>query len=223
MTEAIENETLMTDDANPNNAEPTSAPADNATATGAVDDSQTPQTDAAAPATQPQEDAQDKAEEKAVDAPQGAPETYTFQAPEGTTLDEAVLESFSAVAKELDLPQDKAQMVLDKMAPVLATRQVEQLQAARETWAETSRADKEFGGEKLDENLAVAKKAMDAFATPELRTLLNESGLGNHPEVIRMFYRTGRAMSEDRFVTGQAAPARQKDARNLYAASNMNP
>ena len=48
MTEAIENETLMTDDANPNNAEPTSAPADNATATGAVDDSQTPQTDAAA-------------------------------------------------------------------------------------------------------------------------------------------------------------------------------
>ena len=219
MTEAIENETLMTDDANPNNVEPASAPADNATATGVVDDSQTPQTDAAAPATQPQDDAQDKA----VDKPQGAPETYTFQAPEGTTLDDAVLESFSAVAKELDLPQDKAQMVLDKMAPVLATRQVEQLQAARETWAETSRADKEFGGEKLDENLAVAKKAMDAFATSELRALLDESGLGNHPEVIRMFYRTGRAMSEDRFVTGQAAPARQKDARNLYAASNMNP
>ena len=110
------------------------------------------------------------------------------------------------------------------MAPVLAARQTEQIAKARNEWADTSRADKEFGGEKLAENLATAKKAMDAFATPELRTLLDESGLGNHPEVIRMFYRTGKAMSEDRFVTGQAAKGvPEKDPRSVYRASNMNP
>ena len=53
--------------------------------------------------------------------------------------------------------------------------------------------------------------------------VLEESGLGNHPEVIRVFYRAGKAISEDRFVAGQAGKTNQGDARRLYAASNMNP
>jgi hypothetical protein len=56
------------------------------------------------------------------------------------------------------------------------------------------------------------------FGTPELRTLLNESGLGNHPEVIRMMYRAGKAISEDRFVAPSAGgPTGSKDfAKSLY-------
>ncbi len=138
-------------------------------------------------------------------------------------FDDAVVGAFSEVAKELNLTQDNAQKVLDKMAPVIAARQVEQLQAASAGWADAAKADKEFGGDKLAENLGVAKKAMDAFATEELRALLNESGLGNHPEVIRMFYRAGKAISEDSFVSGQGGKSNQGDARRLYAASNMNP
>lgn len=155
--------------------------------------------------------------------PEGAPESYEFKAPEGTQFDDAVIGAFSEVAKELNLPQDQAQKVLDKMAPVIAARQAEQFQAARTEWAEAAKTDKEFGGEKLTENLGTAKKALDALATPELRTLLEESGLGNHPEVIRVFYRAGKAISEDRFVAGQAGNTNQGDARRLYAASNMNP
>ena len=155
--------------------------------------------------------------------PEGAPESYEFKAPEGTQFDDAVIGAFSEVAKELNLPQDQAQKVLDKMAPVIAARQAEQFQAARTEWAEAAKTDKEFGGEKLTENLGTAKKALDALATPELRTLLEESGLGNHPEVIRVFYRAGKAISEDRFVAGQAGRTNQGDARRLYAASNMNP
>ncbi|MFN3543729.1 MAG: hypothetical protein ACK4UX_02645 [Thiobacillus sp.] len=155
--------------------------------------------------------------------PEGAPESYEFKAPEGTQFDDAVIGAFSEVAKELNLPQDQAQKVLDKMAPVIAARQAEQFQAARTEWAEAAKTDKEFGGDKLAENLGTAKKALDALATPELRTLLEESGLGNHPEVIRVFYRAGKAISEDRFVGGQAGKTNQGDARRLYAASNMNP
>lgn len=155
--------------------------------------------------------------------PEGAPEKYEFKAPEGVTFDPAVIGAFSEVAKELNLPQDQAQKVLDKMAPVIAARQVEQLQAARIEWAEAAKVDKEFGGEKLAENLAVAKKALNAFGTPELRMLLEESGLGNHPEVIRVFYRAGKVISEDRFVAGSAGKSNPGDARRLYSASNMNP
>jgi hypothetical protein len=156
------------------------------------------------------------------DKPQGAPEAYEFKAPEGAQFDEAVIGAFSEVAKELDLPQDAAQKVLDKMAPVIQARQSEQLSAAREEWAAATRADKEIGGDKLAENLALAKKARDEFTTPEFRDLLNKSGLGNHPEVIRVFVKVGKATSEDGFVAGggKTAPA---DARRLYSASNMNP
>ena len=155
--------------------------------------------------------------------PEGAPEAYEFKTPEGVTFDESVIGSFSEVAKELNLPQDKAQLVLDKMAPVLAERQVAQFEAVKAQWAEASKTDKEFGGDKLSESLATAKKALDTFGTPELRTLLDESGFGNNPEVIRFMARAGKAISEDRFVGGRASPAQNSGAQSLYSASNMNP
>jgi len=189
-----------------------------------------PAPDAAQPGvpapTAPEPSAQQPAaqEKPTDDKPQGAPEAYSFAAPEGVTFDDAVIDAFSEVARDLNLPQDQAQKMLDKMAPVMAARQAEQIAAVRSQWEADARADKEFGGEKLDENLAVAKKAMDAFATPELKTLLNETGMGNHPEIIRAFYRAGKTISEDKFINGASGNApRQGDARRMYAASNMNP
>ena len=150
--------------------------------------------------------------------PQGAPEKYEFKLPEGIQLDANGTQAFSDVAKELNLTQDAAQKGLDKMGPVIAGRHAEVLTQARAQWVEGAKGDKEFGGEKLTENLAVAKKALDTFGTPELRTLLNESGLGNHPEIIRAFFRAGKAISEDKFVTaGSGSPKGAKDAANaLY-------
>ena len=140
--------------------------------------------------------------------PEGAPEKYEFKAPEGQSFDGDVLEAYSEVAKKLNLSQEAAQSVLDAMAPKMAERQMAQIEAVRNGWAESSKGDKEFGGEKLPQNLSVAKKALDQFGTAELRSLLNESGLGNHPEVIRFMYRAGKAISEDTVVTGAAAQAR---------------
>lgn len=154
--------------------------------------------------------------------PQGAPDKYEFKAPDGAAaFDDQVIEQFSVVARELNLPQDAAQKVLDKMGPAIQARQAETIQAARSMWAESAKSDKEFGGEKLTENLAVAKKALDTFGSPELRSLLNESGLGNHPEMIRVLYRAGKAISEDRFVGsgrgGKDTPRGQSDyAKVLY-------
>lgn len=153
--------------------------------------------------------------------PAGAPEQYEFQAPEGQQFDDKVIGAFSDVAKELNLPQESAQKVLDKVAPVIAARQAEQIAAARTSWESSSKTDQEFGGDKLTENLAVATKALDTFGTPALKALLTESGLGNHPEVIRLFYRAGKAISEDRFVGGgNSKPT--NDPRNFYPNSSMN-
>lgn len=221
-------ETLMTQPAAANEGQASSQPATGQPANDAGGDGQSQQPGQGQPPPAPDPA---KAGDGDKAKPQGAPEKYEFQAPEGATFDDGVLGAFSDVAKELDLPQDKAQRVIDKVLPAMQARQVEQagefyaeIGGPPDTWAASSTADKEFGGDKLAESLAVAKKARDAFGTPELTTLLNKTGLGNHPEIVRVFYRAGLAISEDRLVTGgQGGQAGTGDARRLYAASNMNP
>lgn len=154
----------------------------------------------------------------AANKPAGAPEKYEdFKAPEGATLDSKVMEQFATAARELNLPQDQAQKMIDHMAPIMAERQAEQLAQMRTEWAEQTRTDKEVGGDKLQENMVHAKKALDAFATPELKTLFDESGMGNHPEMVRFMVRAGKAISEDKIVLGGQQPGRPSSiAERMY-------
>ncbi len=137
------------------------------------------------------------------ETPEGAPEKYEFNskvADAPNELDPEVLTAFGDVAKELNLPQEAAQKVLDKVAPVIQARQAKVLEQTKVEWANQSKSDSEFGGESLNENLDVAKASLDTFGTDALKSLLTESGLGNHPEVIRFMYRAGKAISEDSYV-----------------------
>jgi len=207
-------ETLMTEATTTTDGATASEQATQQAATGADEGGQQQQSEGQG--TQGQQAEGTTTEGEKGKQPEGAPENYEFKAPEGMQFDDAVIGAFSEVAKDLNLPQDQAQKVLDKMAPVIAARQVEQLQAASTDWANAAKADKEFGGDNLAENLGVARKAMDSLATPELRALLEESGLGNHPEVIRVFYRAGKAISEDRFVGGRQSAASTDPAKRLF-------
>lgn len=156
------------------------------------------------------------AEAEGKDAAQVAAEYEPFQLPEGMVADEELLGEFQAVAKDLKLPQKDAQRFADIGARIV-TKQQEAAAKMQAQWIEASKTDKEFGGEALSENLGVAKRALEAFASPELRTMLNTSGLGNHPEVIRLFNRVGKAISEDgRVVTGSRANAPTDPARRLF-------
>lgn len=179
--------------------------------------------DAAAAATKTPTAEEAAAAAAAAEAAKGekvAPEKYDFKAPDGMTLDVEALGEFEGIAKELKLSQEDAQKVTDigaKLAQKWEAKQADAIQQAAAEWAATATADKEYGGDKLPESLAVAKKALDAFGTPELRSLLEGSRLGNHPEVIRFMVRAGKAISEDRMVTGGAGPtATQTTAKALY-------
>lgn len=160
------------------------------------------------------------------DKPTGAPEQYEdFTAPEGVKLDAEVAGEFKSLAKELNLPQDQAQKVADLGVKLAQKWQAQQAAVLAETaakWAQEAQTDAEFGGDKLPENLAVAKKALNDFGSEKLQTLLHESGLGNHPEVIRLLVNAGKAISEDRIVAGKSgtAPA-VSTAQRMFP--NMNP
>lgn len=135
------------------------------------------------------------------------PDKYELKLPDGLKIDAAVQTAFEAKAKELGLSQDKAQALYDIGAQAIQSNAKAQATQAADTqasWLEASRADKEFGGDALQANMAVAAKAM-GFATPELKTILNDTKLGNHPEVIRWMVRVGKAMSEDAHRQGREA------------------
>lgn len=152
-----------------------------------------------------------------------APEQYAdFTLPEGVTPDPVIREQFKQLAKELDLTQEQAQKLIDLDAQRV-TAQAEAAKTQSTTWFGQIQADKELGGEKLQENAAVAAGALDKFGTTELKTLLQETGLILHPEIVRMFYRAGKAISEDSFVGGSpgSSAAQPSTAQRMYP--NMNP
>lgn len=164
---------------------------------------------------------------KAADAPADkpapvVPEKYELKAPEGQTLNSDVMTKFEEAAREAGMSNEAAQKLVDKMAPQMQAAQQAQFDALRTQWQTESKSDKEFGGDKFDANMAVAKKALDAFGTPALTNLLNESGLGNHPEIIRAFFKAGQKISAGSFVpagnNGNAAPTDY--AKALYPTMN---
>lgn len=151
----------------------------------------------------------DKSEKKPDDKEQkqeGAPEKYEFKPAEGQELDTAALEQFEPIARELNLTNEQAQKMVDlygtKIMPMVQQQQAEAWQKTTEQWAADVKADKEIGGDKLIDNLSAAQRAMEQFGDPELKEYLDTTGLGNHPALVKAFIKVGKAMSEDKVVTG---------------------
>lgn len=132
----------------------------------------------------------------------GAPAEYEFKPSEGQTLDEGVLDAFKTAARELNLPNDGAQSILDHVLPKMAEAAKEKLEGMRAEWKELARNDKEFGGDAFKTNCAIANTAYDRFCSDEMKSLLIESGFADHPEFVRSFFRIGKAISEDTILTG---------------------
>lgn len=133
------------------------------------------------------------------------PEAYEFKFPDGVEIDPDTVGNLGELAKELGLTQEQAQKIADlgiKQSERWVEAQVKAMEAAEKEWIDALHGDKEFGGDKLNANVATAGKALDRFGTPELVAFLKESRLGNHPEVIRLMYRVGKAIADDSVVPG---------------------
>lgn len=137
-------------------------------------------------------------------------EYEAFVLPDGIEMDQAALERAVPVLKSMGLPQDKAQSLVDLYAselqagiaaaltPERMAEYEQQVVADRATrWAEDVKADKEIGGANLDQTHKLIEKGIRAFGTPELAKALNDTGLGNHPELVRLFRKIGMSTGED--------------------------
>jgi len=152
--------------------------------------------------------------------PEGAPESYAdFTLAEGVTLDNGAMEVASPLFKDLGLNQDQAQKAVDAFTQI---RQAEAKQVSDDfnkqcdDWEASSKADKEFGGDAFNANAASSARAMDTFGSPELRTLFNDTGIGNHPEVFKFFAKVGRTVAEDTPGSGNPPGGKKDRAESMY-------
>lgn len=135
--------------------------------------------------------------------------------PEGVPADAEGLAAFKALAAENGIAPDLAQKLVAFQAERTRAA-VEQHAATIQKWAGEAQADREFGGADFARNAGIARDALKAFATPALVAVLDQSGLGNHPELIRAFYRVGKAMAEDGRIVSAAGTSRRTSLDALY-------
>lgn len=139
---------------------------------------------------------------------------YDFTLPEGFTANEELAGELKALAKENGLSKDAAQKFAD-LGVKMQQQQAEAWQTQVDQWAEQVKADKEIGGEKFDENVALAKQALDKFGGQELKDLLKDTGFGNHPAIVKAFYNIGKSVSNDTLVVSNGTSKEAKSTADV--------
>lgn len=163
------------------------------------------------------------------------PETYELTAPKGFVINDDVKAEAEPVFKELGLSNEQANLLMPlagRFAERIATQQQDAFQAVASDWAREAQKDPEIGGSKWDETANYVAKALDNFGAPSVkdkdgnetnpfRKLLNDSKLGNHPEMIRMFRKVGERISEDSDFVRADAGAHVKPSREEVLYPSM--
>ncbi len=147
--------------------------------------------------------------EEEIDPFRGAPEEYNFDKVGEIEIDKEISTAFAEIASALDLSQEGASKILEKILPVMQERQTEYIRSLHADWVVDSKKDKEIGGLLLEDSVKTAKIALKKIGTPKLNELLEQSGLGNHPEIIRFLSRVGKQISEDSFVSNSGFSVNQ--------------
>lgn len=174
--------------------------------------------------TPPEGDGTGTQTETKADAPATLPEKYEFTLPEGVVLDEEAMKEFDPIARELGMDNSKAQKVVDiytKLKQAEATKHAADWSNTLKGWREQISNDEEIGGTTMPANIKAAQSVVARFGNDALRQYLNESGMGDHPEIVRLFVKVGKAMAPDTIHTGSGTETPSAE-RLLYPTMFKN-
>lgn len=152
-----------------------------------------------------EENATKKAEHDAAQESEGdtaiAPDSYDLTAPEGYAVDPEVEKEFRQFAADNKMSPEVVGKLKDFQIKMIE-KQTEQHAQTVTAWGNELKKDKEIGGQNLPVATANARAAMKEFFPPEAREILNKTGLGNHPAMVKGMARIGAAMGEGKTVGG---------------------
>lgn len=177
---------------------------------------QTSQTEAT---TETNESATEQTTETKEEAVQPEPLTAeSVKVPEGFEVDEASMTKFLDVMNNADMTaSERAQALVDLQAEVMnaASERGSQLwQQTQDQWRQE--AEKEFGNE-LQPMLGNIKQLIDDYGDDEFREVMDTTGAGNHPSMIRFLNKLAKERSaEGRPASGTPGSAGRTAAEILY-------
>jgi len=145
-------------------------------------------------------DAARKAASEPAKAQQAGP--LQLKVPEGA--DGFVVETVTSIATDLGLPADKAQAVFDRVHEAAVKRAESRDAELSETFSEQLYKDEQWGGEKFDDTVAKAERALKRF-WPESHAKLLDGPLGSHPAIRIAFAAIEEAVGPDRLFVGSPA------------------
>lgn len=153
---------------------------------------------------------------------------YTdFTVPEGITLIPEFVDEFKALAKESKLDQATAQKFMD-LGAKSQLKMVEGFHAMHEQrkadWLKAAEADEELAADMKLGDQSAALRAFNTIAgdVPGAKAMVDELGIGNHPEFIRIFFRLSQRMREGDFDTnGRTGGATKSKADIMYGGSGQ--
>lgn len=154
------------------------------------------------------------------------PEKYDLKLPEGALVDKSRVEEISNLAREKGLSNEQAQDLLNRENDAVVkyhNAQQDHVNKMREEWKQQVLQDKELGGDNLNKNVELAHRALKEFGSPALREQLETTGLGNHPELVRMLSRVGKIIGEDKIIqTGNSSSMGRKSLEEVLYNNTKN-
>jgi hypothetical protein len=144
------------------------------------------------------------------------PEKYEL-AMEGVSLDPKLISEAEPIFRELGLSNKQANALLpiapklmDHAQTVLMDQMIDAGAKQRKAWLDAFAADPEIGGGRRSETERLASKGMEIMGFGKnhpFRVALNESGFGNHPDMIRLLRRIGSTAGSSEGNAGGELPA----------------
>lgn len=164
---------------------------------------------------------------KAEEGEEGKNPTTELKGVEGVDYEDGELNELQALCQEHSISPDAAKAILDwqaKFARMSMEKRDQSIQreikeyVKEEAQKNLDLVRKEWGGNPrvIAANEAALAHAMRLFGDDELRNLLAETGLGNHPAMVRFVLKAGKAVAEDRFPGGRNGSKQESPAHRMF-------
>lgn len=139
------------------------------------------------------------------------------QLPQNLKGREHVFAAFKKLAAELKLSAETVQKLAQWEASAVEEGRQSALDGRAQILRRWTEQTREMFGPAYTRKLGRALEAAEHFGGPELRTLLDETGLGSHPAVVKTFYEISKQIGEDESISGRVRAAADKTfAEALY-------
>ncbi|MFH1090620.1 MAG: hypothetical protein V1742_03520 [Pseudomonadota bacterium] len=126
------------------------------------------------------------------------PDGYEVTVPEGLPVDQGLMDAFRVTAHQAGLSRDQAKALTDWWNE-RAGASVKEAEQTRAGWRKE--LEDEWGG-RFDVRVEAARQALRKLAPVEFVNYLDQTGLGDHPAMVRMFHRISQAIGEDSLIQG---------------------